>query len=74
MQAGRGLLKTPQNQTMTKQILKRADLLEWLEITPATYRKWLESGLLRPIKLKGCTYRYFKRADVVRALQLEIKP
>lgn len=59
---------------MTKQILKRADLLEWLEITPATYRKWLESGLLRPVKLKGCTYRYFKRTDVVRALQLEPRP
>jgi len=59
---------------MTKQILKRADLLEWLEITPAAYRKWLACGLLRPIKLKGCTYKYFRRSDVVRALQLETKP
>ena len=56
---------------MPTQLLKRADLLEWLEISPATYRKWLEAKLLRPIKLKGIKKKWFRRDDVVKALQLE---
>ena len=56
---------------MTKQLLKRADLLEWLEISPATYRKWIEAKLLRPVKLKGIKKNWFRLTDVVKALQLE---
>jgi len=56
---------------MNKQLLKRADILEWLEITPATYRKWLESGLLRPVKLRGISKKWFRRSDIVKTLQLE---
>ena len=56
---------------MTKQILKRADLLEWLGITSRTYDKFVEAGILRPIKLKGIRTKWFRRSDVVKALQLE---
>jgi predicted site-specific integrase-resolvase len=50
---------------MTKHLLKRADILEWLQITPATYRKWLESGLLKPVKLRGIAKKWFRRTDII---------
>lgn len=54
-----------------KPILKRADVLEWLDITPATYRKWIEEGILRPMKIKGVRKKWFRRTDIVKILQLE---
>jgi predicted site-specific integrase-resolvase len=59
---------------MTKHLLKRADILEWLQITPATYRKWLESGLLKPVKLRGIAKKWFRRTDIIKTLQLEENP
>ena len=56
---------------MTKQLLNRGDLLEWLEISEATYRKWIEAKLLQPVKLKGIKKKWFRRADVIKALHLE---
>jgi predicted site-specific integrase-resolvase len=56
---------------MNKHLLKRADILEWLQITPATYRKWLESGLLKPVKLRGIAKKWFRRTDIIKTLQLE---
>ncbi len=71
----RRLLLIPQTiKHMNKKLLKRADILEWLEITPATYRKWLESGLLRPVKLRGISKKWFRRSDIVKTLQLEQTP
>ena len=59
---------------MTKQLLKRADVLEWTGLSPDQYRKMLDAKVLRPIKLKGYKIKWFRRLDVAEALQLETKP
>jgi hypothetical protein len=35
-----------------------------------TYRKYLETGLLKPVRLKGIKYRRFRRIDVLQAFGL----
>jgi predicted DNA-binding transcriptional regulator AlpA len=59
---------------MTKQLLKRADVLEWTGLSPDQYRKMLDAKVLRPIKLKGYKIKWFRRRDVAEALQLEPTP
>jgi predicted DNA-binding transcriptional regulator AlpA len=58
---------------MTKQLLKRADVLEWTGLSPDQYRKMLDAKVLRPIRLKGYKIKWFRRCDVAEALQLEPK-
>ena len=58
---------------MTKQLLKRADVLEWTGLSPDQYRKMLDAKVLRPIRLKGYKIKWFRRSDVAEALQLESK-
>ena len=58
---------------MRKQILKRRDVMDLLGLDPTddhTYRKYLETGLLKPVRLKGIKYRRFRRIDVLRYLVL----
>ena len=59
---------------MKKQILKRADVLEWTGISPDQYRKMVAARLLRPMRLKGYKQHVFRRIDVAKALQLEEIP
>jgi hypothetical protein len=35
-----------------------------------TYRKYLKTGLLKPVRLKGIKYRRFRRIDVLQAFGL----
>jgi len=55
---------------MRKQILKRRDVMDLLGLDPDdvnTYRKYLKTGLLKPVRLKGIKYRRFRRIDVLQA-------
>ena len=56
---------------MTKHLLKRRDVMDLLGLDPVAgveqYRKYLEVGLLKPVRLKGLKYRRFRRMDVVKA-------
>lgn len=56
---------------MNKQLLKRADVLEWTGLSPDQYRKMVEAKVLKPIRLKGYKIKWFRRTDVATALQLE---
>jgi hypothetical protein len=58
---------------MRKQILKRRDVMDLLGLDPDdvnTYRKYLKTGLLKPVRLKGIKYRRFRRIDVLQAFGL----
>ena len=58
---------------MRKQILNRRDVMDLLGLDPTdteTYRKYLEIGLLKPVRLKGTKYRRFRRIDVLQAFGL----
>lgn len=56
---------------MKKQLLKRADVLEWTGLSVDQYRKMVEAGVLKPLRMKGFKKWWFRRVDVARALQLE---
>lgn len=57
---------------MNKQLLKRADVLEWTGLTAAQFRKMVDMQVLRPIKLRGYKIMIFRRSDVIKALQMEV--
>jgi predicted DNA-binding transcriptional regulator AlpA len=59
---------------MTKQLLKRADVLEWTGLTPDQFYKMVDAKVLKPIRLRGYKIMWFKRSEVAQALQLDIKP
>lgn len=56
---------------MNKQLLKRADVLEWTGLSPDQYRKMVEAKVLKPIPIKGYKIKWFRRTDIIKALQLE---
>lgn len=56
---------------MNKQLLKRADVLEWAGLSVMQYRKMLDNRVLKPVKIKGYKHAFFRRNDVAKALQLE---
>lgn len=59
------------NNSTKKPLLSRADLLVWMDITPAVYRKLVEAKILKPVRMRGLKKRWFRRTDVVKALQSE---
>jgi hypothetical protein len=59
---------------MKKQILSRRDVMDLLGLDPGevrAYRKYVQAGLLKPLRLRGFKHRRFRRVDVLQAFGLE---
>ena len=58
---------------MNKQLLKRADVMEWVGLSVSQFLKLVDARVLKPIRLRGYKQNHFRRDDIVKALQLETK-
>ena len=54
-----------------KLLLRRADVMRWLGLSPGEFRGLVENGVLKPVRFPGYRVSFFRRDEVARDLGLE---